>query len=148
MKILFVCRGNVGRSQMAEAVFKKYSDMDVVSAGTRVPTEGPGKEGKELKDIPVAEPVIRCLLEKEGVDGSHYKNKQVREVMLQGVDKIVIMAELETVPEYLLHDERSTVWAIDDPLKRSYDYNCQILAQIKSRVLELIEEINKTPKQV
>lgn len=140
MKTLFICRGNVGRSQMAEAICRKYSDIDVISAGTRVPTEGPGKEGKELQDIPVAEPVIKCLLEKENIDVSHYKNKQVKEIMLNKVDKIVIMAELSTVPEYLLQDKRSIIWNIDDPLKHSYDYYCNILAQIKSQVLNLIEK--------
>ena len=126
---------------MAEALFKKYSNADAVSAGTRVPTEGPGKEGKELQNIPVAEPVVRCLLETEGIDASHNKNKQVKEEMLSGIDKIIIMAELETIPNYLLNDKRSIFWTIDDPLKHSYEYYCRILAQIKSRVLELIEKL-------
>jgi len=42
---------------------KKYSSVEAISAGTRVPREGSGKEGKRLKDIPVTEPVIRCLRE-------------------------------------------------------------------------------------
>ncbi len=127
---------------MAKALFKKYSDANAVSAGTRVPTEGPGKEGKELQNIPVAEPVVRCLLEKENIDVSRYTNKQVNEQMLIGVDKIVVMAELATVPEYLLKDKRTVIWTIDDPLKRSYEYYCKILEQIKVHILGLIEEIN------
>ena len=143
MKILFVCRGNVGRSQMAEALFKKYSGMDSISAGTRVPQEGPGKEGKELGDIPVAEPVIRCLWEKEVVDVSRCTNKQVDEVMIAGVDKIIIMAEPSTVPDYLMNDPRSTVWTIDDPMHHDYDYYCQILEQIKGMVLTLIQDLKE-----
>ena len=34
MKVLFVCKGNVGRSQMAEAFYEKYSkNKNVKSAG-------------------------------------------------------------------------------------------------------------------
>lgn len=119
-----------------------------MSAGTRVPTEGPGKEGKELQNIPVAEPVIRCLLEKENIDVSRYTNKQVNEKMLTGIDKIVIMAELATVPEYLLKDTRSVIWKVEDPLKHSYEYYCKILEQIKSHVLILIEEIHSNNKGI
>lgn len=68
-------------------------------------------------------------------------NKQINEGMLTEIDKIVIMAEPETVPEYLEHDIRSIYWTINDPLKRSYEYYCDILAQIKSRVLDLIKEL-------
>ena len=37
-KILFLCRGNVGRSQMAEALFRKqFGDKyEVISAGTKL----------------------------------------------------------------------------------------------------------------
>src|SRR3989338_6074615 len=113
-KVLFVCRGNVGRSQMAKALFKKYSNVDALSAGTKVPQEGPGREGKKLKDIPVAEPVIRCLWEQENIDVSEYTNKQLQPGMLKEVDKIIVMAERETVPEYLLNNEKVEFWDIDD----------------------------------
>lgn len=144
MKILFICRGNVGRSQMAEALFKKYSGMDAISAGTKVPQEGPGKEGKRLIDIPVAEPVIKCMKENENLDISECRNNQVTPDMLENIGKIIIMAEPETVPDYLIDDKRSDIWKIDDPLNKSDGYYCHIMEQIKQLVLQLILEINKT----
>ncbi|MBI2045321.1 hypothetical protein HYT23_04655 [Candidatus Pacearchaeota archaeon] len=63
MKILFVCKGNVGRSQIAEALFSKYSQHQVMSAGTKVFES----ENQKLKEIPLAEPVIR-FIKKEGMN--------------------------------------------------------------------------------
>lgn len=144
MKLLFVCRGNVGRSQMAEALFKKYSEMNAISAGTKVPQDGPGKEGKRLEDIPVAEPVVRCMRENENIDVSDYKNKQVSPEMLVGIHKIIVMAEPETVPDYLLNDKRTELWSIDDPLHNDYEYYCKIMNQIKTKVLNLIGDLKTT----
>ena len=36
MNVLFMCRGNVGRSQIAEAFFEGMSSYDVASAGIAV----------------------------------------------------------------------------------------------------------------
>ena len=48
MKILFVCKGNVGRSQMATALFNKMSKIKASSAGTNVKED----EGQKIKEIP------------------------------------------------------------------------------------------------
>jgi protein-tyrosine-phosphatase len=138
MKILFICRGNVGRSQMAKALANKYLSIDAMSAGTRVPTEGPGKEGMHLEDIPVAAPVIRCLREMEGIDVSRSQNKQLTPAMLTGMDKVVVMAELETWPDFLKESDLVEYWEIEDPFNRSYAFYGETLRQIKTRVLKLL----------
>ena len=51
MKVLFVCRGNVGRSQMAAVLFTKYSGIKAFSAGTKV-FEG---ENQKIKELSLAE---------------------------------------------------------------------------------------------
>jgi hypothetical protein len=51
MKILFVCRGNMFESQVAEALFNRVKDdgVEVRSCGTWVEKEG--LTGKKLKDF-------------------------------------------------------------------------------------------------
>lgn len=137
-KILFVCRGNVGRSQMAEALMKKYSRVEAASAGTKVPQEGPGKEGKQLKDIPVAEHVIRCLREEENIDVSEYRNKSLHPDMVEDADRIIVMAEQETVPAYLINNDKTEFWHIGDPLGKSYSDYRLTKEQIKKLVLQFI----------
>ncbi len=123
---------------MAAALYEKYSGVSAMSAGTKVPQAGLGKEGKELKDIPVAEPVIRCMQEKENIDVSKNINKSVTPVMVEAADNVIIMAEEETVPEYLLSNEKSQFWTIEDPLGKTYEGYCQVMEQIKTLVLDLI----------
>lgn len=144
-KVLFVCRGNVARSQMAEALFLKYSPFEAISAGTRVPQEGPGKEGKELQDIPVAEPVVRCLRDKENIDVSSYTNKQLNPEMLKDADVVVVMAEKETVPDYLSNSEKAIFWDVEDPLGKPYGSYCQTMSEIKTLVLGLISDTKRAP---
>lgn len=51
MKVLFVCRGNVARSQMAEAIYNKLTNShDAHSAGTQVvnPGETLGERKKRI----------------------------------------------------------------------------------------------------
>jgi len=61
MKILFICGGNVGRSQIAKAFFDKLSIHESVCAGINVGE----KEGERLKDMPLAKPVIECMKDVE-----------------------------------------------------------------------------------
>lgn len=125
---------------MAEAIARKYFPFEVSSAGTKVPTNGPGREGKYLKDIPVAEPVIRCLKEEENIDVSHYKNKQLKPEILKGADKIIIMAEKETLPDLLKEFGNTEYWDVKDPLHHPYEFYCKTLEQIKTKVFKLLSE--------
>ncbi len=48
-KILFICQGNMVRSQIAEALYKKYKGSNVSSAG--IVAELEHHDGKKLKDL-------------------------------------------------------------------------------------------------
>jgi len=102
MKILFVCRGNVGRSTMAAALFTKYSGIKAFSAGTKVLEN----ENQKIKEIPLAEPVIR-FMKKEGINVAENTRTQLTLEMIPEFDKIIVMAEPETIPEYLSKSDKS-----------------------------------------
>jgi len=135
MKILFVCRGNVGRSQMAAVLFTKYSGIKAFSAGTKV-FEG---ENQKIKDIPIAEPVI-MFMEKEGIDVSENNRIQLTPEMVQEFDRIIVMAEPETIPEYLSNSSKMEFWDIEDPKGMNDEGYEKIISQIKSKLKQFIKE--------
>jgi len=136
MKVLFVCKGNVGRSQMMAALFTKYSGLKADSAGINVNENN----NQKIKTIPLAEPVIR-FMKNEGIDVSENVRKQLTPDMIERYDRIVVTApELTTFPEYLKKTEKVEFWDIEDP-KGMDDLNFQrIISKIKKRLKKFISE--------
>lgn len=140
MKILFVCRGNVGRSVMAEQLFRKLNKEkhEVASAGTKL--SGPEQP---LRELSLAEPVIKCL-EEENIDVSGYIRKQLTPGMVEEADKIIVMAEPETIPEYLSNSDKVENWSVKDPKGSSLEFHREIRDKIKSLVLNKPSDYNKS----
>ena len=136
MKILFVCKGNVGRSQIAAALFNKYSGMKAFSAGIKVFE----KEGQKIKEIPLAEPVIR-FMKKEGIDIAENTRKQLTPEMIKRFNKIIVMAEPEIVPKYLSKNNKVEFWDIENPKGMNDKNYKRIISQIKSKIKTLVLSI-------
>lgn len=137
MKVLFICRGNVGRSQMAEALFTKYTGMRAFSAGTKVFKN----ENQKIKEILLAEPVVR-FMKKEGINIGKNIRTQINSKMINQFDKIIIMAEPETIPAYLSSNDKIEIWDIKDPKGLSdKDYE-KIISQIKNNIKQFIKDNN------
>lgn len=131
--VLFVCRQNIGRSQMAAALYNKYSEQGhAESAGTAVTTEG-----ETLQQFG-ADNVIKVMAD-EGIDVAQSQSHQVSHETLRGIGKIVVMAEPEAIPEWLSDDPRFEYWETPDPKFSDLETTRQIFEQIKHKVLELIE---------
>lgn len=142
MKILFVCRGNVVRSQMAEVIFKLLNNKhDVSSAGTKVvsPTTGESRHGQLLKDTKGAESVLIALKER-GVEVAENVRTQLNPEMVEWADKIVVMAEPETIPDYLARSSKTVYWEIKDPRNTPLEEHKAIMNQIEARVKSFIED--------
>lgn len=140
MKILFVCNANVGRSQAAEALFKRLSSLDAHSAGTRadeiVARSNPPT--RTLKDSP--SPAVPYLKEL-GVDISQNLRTQLTSEMVQQADKVIVMADKDNWPDYLRDNDKVTSWDIENTRGLGSDEARPLLDEIKRRVEELVREV-------
>ena len=139
MKVLFVCNANVGRSQAAEALFKRLSSHEAESAGTRadeiVARSNPPT--RTLKDTP--SPAVPYLKEL-GVDISQNVRTQLTEDLVRQVDRVIVIADRDTWPDYLSNSDKVVVWDIQDTLGMGSDEAQLLLDEIKRRVEELVRE--------
>lgn len=142
MKILFVCRGNVGRSQIAEALFNDLSkNHRAISAGTKVfDKEGNSAEGEKLKDREGAKHIVAVMDEME-LDVRLAERNQITERMVQDSDLIIVMAEKDTLPEFLLRSDNVRYWEIGDPKNQTLEEVRVTRDTLKNLVAELIAEV-------
>ena len=141
MKILFVCKGNIARSQMADIIFNKLSKRHyAISAGTVVGSH----EGQKIDDMDDLSDqyVIDCMKE-IGLDVSEKTRKQLTKDMVEKADKIIVMAEIETIPNYLKNSKKTIFWNIENPKGKSLEEHRLVRDRIKTKVEELIKELNK-----
>jgi protein-tyrosine-phosphatase len=143
MKILFVCRGNVGRSQIAEEIFKQLvgGNYTVSSAGTSVyDKEGNSQDGKKLGDLAAANEVINSLKE-IGVEVRDNVRTQITPEMVAEADKIIVMAEPETIPDFLKNSNKVNYWEVEDPKGMDQENTNKIRDQITVLIKGLITRI-------
>lgn len=143
MNVLFVCRANRGRSQMAATLFKihapKGSNAD--SAGTLV--EAPGDTLEQRAKVSVPQSHVITLMKEKGRDISQEKQTPVTPEMLNDYQKIVVMAEEETIPDWLKADEKYEYWKIADPRWNNIEDVRVVRDEIEQKVLGLIRELNE-----
>jgi protein-tyrosine-phosphatase len=132
MKILFICQANVGRSQAAMELYRLYGG-EAESAGTKVDTPG-----MILADRPGAATIVQIMHEDYGIDMMHNVRKQLDETLARPFDKLVVMAELETIPKWLLHDPRAVFWKVNDPKGQDTDTTRRIVHEIKQKIDTLV----------
>jgi len=125
--LIFVCKGNSGRSQMAEAFFNKLSkEGKAISAGTSPDEEMYPWTIKVMKEV--------------GIDVNRQKPKLLTDELLKKADKIILMDSdvLESIPkEYSLKLEN---WQIEKLLGKSIEQVRKIRDQIRKKVEQLMKE--------
>jgi len=126
--ILFICRGNSGRSQMAEAFFNfLYKKAKAISAGTDPDEKIHPWTIEAMKEI--------------GIDVSQQKPRLLSNGLLKKADKIIVMESgllKDMSPKY---SPKLEEWKIEKLLGKSMGQIRKIRDQIKKRVKQLIKEI-------
>ena len=127
--ILFVCVENAGRSQMAEAFFKKYAknQFHVISAGTSPSSH--------------LNPVVVSVMNELGIDLENQKPQLLSSSMIEDSNKTVNMGcmDKESCPSLFVKDVDD--WNIEDTKGKSIEDVRKIRDQIKNNVLSLLNSI-------
>lgn len=127
--ILFVCVENAGRSQMAEAFFRKFASKHfcALSAGT----------------IPSSQlnPLVVQVMKEIGIDMINQKPKVLSDDLITNSSKTVNMGcmDKESCPSLFAKDVLD--WNIPDPKEKSLDEVRVIRDKIKLEVLNLIKTL-------
>lgn len=130
MKILFICHGNVGRSQIAEGYYNHLTrTLNASSAGVDPTT--PARYPKLV-------PEVLRVMDEEEIDLSEKKVKYVTEEMVNQSDKIFILCKKKDCPDFLLKHHTISFWEIEDPYNTSVETFRIIRSEIKRKILELL----------
>jgi protein-tyrosine-phosphatase len=110
MRVLFICSGNVFRSQIAEAFFGKSSKKNsAMSAG--IEARKLHHAGKKLEREC---PLVVQLMAEVGIDVSENQSKQMTKATANAADVVVWLTNTDDLPGYLKRDRRLRVWHVSD----------------------------------
>lgn len=121
---MFICEGNVGRSQIAEAYYNAlFGQGASISAGIKDVTQ-------KYKGHPAQE--IVEVMQEEDIDVSGYHIKQLRPQMLEQARFIIVFIEEAKLPEYARQfKEKMTFVPVDDPFDMDLEGTRQVRDSIK-----------------
>ena len=127
--ILFVCVENAGRSQMAEALFRKYAPTKytVISAGTTPSSQ--------------LNPVVVEVMKEIGINMTLQSPKILSNDMLENSSKTINMGCIDKESCPALFVDEILDWQISDPKEKSIDDVRKIRDQILKKVLELVKSL-------
>ena len=128
LRVLFICRANIGRSQAAMELYRREGGV-ADSAGTHV-----DEPGQLLADRPGATGIVSIMQEDYDIDMSHNLRTQLSPAIAAGYDSLVVMVGPKTIPKWLLVDERTELWDVDGPSGKSIAETRRIVGEIEEKV--------------
>ena len=132
MRVLFLCIGNQGRSQMAHAFLERHGGHEVRSAGSHA--------GRELH------PEVVAAMAELGIDLSDRRPRQLDpDADAAWADVVVTMGCGEVCP--VLPGTSYVDWSIEDPIGQPLERVREIRDDIARRVQELAVSLDpaRTP---
>lgn len=134
-RVLFVCTGNAGRSQMAETLFRNLggNEIEVFSAG--------------VEPWPDVHPMARKLMAERGYSMADQKPKHVKTVLDSKLNYVITIGDpARTQCPELPSDTVVIHWNVDDPARADGTPDSeavfrQTLNELEEKLLELKNQI-------
>ena len=132
-KVAFVCVHNSCRSQIAEALTKKFAgdSIEVYSAGT------------ELKDQ-INQDALRLVKEMYNIDMEKTQKPKLIEDIPE-VDYLITMG-CNVVCPVMPYTVKKDDWGLEDPTGKNDDEFIAVIKTIEKKVINLIEELERRGK--
>jgi len=139
MKVLFICKSNAARSQMAQALLDHYApQVATESAGLRT-----ARRGK------VGYPIPRQVAEKMGRIGipmDRYRRKQLSRRMVTDADRVIVVMTPGQIramlPKYVARSGKVTYWSdVKDP--KNDRERVRARDQLRRKVRNLVRQLGQ-----
>lgn len=126
---------------MAKEFFNKLSKNGDIAdcCGTRV-FEFEGQKISDIKNDSVEDDIQ--AMKELGFDISQGTRKQVTPELIENADKVIVMAERDTWPEYFKSDSKVIFWDVQNPKGQTFKKTCEIRDTLKDKVIELITSLD------
>lgn len=126
--VLFACRENACRSQMASAFAQYYAGdrVEVLNGGSEPATE--------------INPIMETVMREKGIDMSYRQPQSIEAAIdAKAPEVIVTMGCGENCP--FVPGARTEDWELDDPAGRDIDFMRRVRDEIDARVKDLIDRL-------
>jgi protein-tyrosine-phosphatase len=140
-KVVFICRANMFRSQIATAIYNHHNSDDsiAISCGTAIPEEN--RNGRKLSSYPELKLELD-FMKRKGMDISDKYCTQVTPEALADVSKIILMSEPEYTPEWL-KSYKYEFWEVPNPPDLTPETIEDTYRSLEENIAKLI---NQTPR--
>lgn len=132
MKILFVCNGNVARSQEAELFFNalKHDNNSLASSG-----------GVNVKLGKLIDPLVVEVMDEIGYDISGAVRKFADGKMAQDADIVVSFKPEDELPDFIRNHPNVRYWKVADPQAQPIEFHREVRDAVQQKVTDLIEQL-------
>jgi glutathione/glutaredoxin type arsenate reductase len=131
-RIMFVCKKNSRRSQMAEAFTKHLSQGKVAVTSS----------GLEASQV---DPLVAEVMAEVGIDISHQSSKALSEFNPADFDVVISLCGCGVnLPEEWLGREVFADWQLDDPEGHPIEVFRRVRDEVKERVTALLASLSPT----
>lgn len=137
-KLVFICHGNTFRSQIAEAIFNHSPKPGWIACSYGTAVAEQNISGLKLSESPWDLSALLEGMKNLGMDISENYSKQLSPTDLENTDKVIVMTELDCVPEWL-SERNYERWEIPN----AKFVTKKILDEVVTLLTEKIEELKK-----